>query len=149
MPTAAATKKIRASLLKRLAELTGQAQALGDFRTETGGDACDMAFNATETELTTQLAQHNHHEIASIKLALDKIAAGKYGVCEGCGSKILAARLEALPYSIYCIKCQQQSDRGLLNGRSAKADWGRVDSSPVATEDDDGDRYRNDRMAID
>lgn len=151
MPTATATAKIKKALLKRLAELTGQAQTIGDFRTESGGDACDMAFNAIETELSTQLAQHNSHEVRSIKLALDKIAAGKYGVCEVCACKIVAARLEALPYSIYCVKCQQKADSGLLNGngKSGKADWDKLDHAPKATEDDDGDRFQNRRMAID
>lgn len=150
MPSASAVKKITASLNKRLAELTGQARTIGDFRTDTGGDVADVAFNTTENEICLRLAQHNSHEITLIKLALDKIASGKYGTCESCTQKIMPARLEALPYSIYCVKCQGIADKGgVLSMGRVPADWEKVGSGSKTTDDDDGDRMRNDRMVVD
>jgi DnaK suppressor protein len=35
---------------------------------------------------------------------------GTYGVCEGCQCKIPVARLNALPYSTTCIKCQREME---------------------------------------
>lgn len=139
----AALSKVSKLLLKRLAELTGQAESIGDFRTETGGDACDMAFNTTESEISLQLAQHSSQEINLIKVALDKITKGQYGLCDGCDCKIMAARLEALPYSLYCIKCQAVADRGgQFEGRPTRS-YDAMKNVPYSTEDADSDLSKN------
>lgn len=44
--------------------------------------------------------------VEEIDDALEKIERGTYGVCEGCGELIPAARLEALPYARLCIACK-------------------------------------------
>ena len=36
---------------------------------------------------------------------------GQFGICEGCGTGIPMARLNALPYATYCIKCQREAER--------------------------------------
>ena len=38
--------------------------------------------------------------------ARDRKAQGAYGVCEDCGRKIAAERLEALPDATRCVACQ-------------------------------------------
>ena len=38
--------------------------------------------------------------------ALDRIEKGSFGICQNCGKKIPTARLEAVPYTRYCIECQ-------------------------------------------
>ena len=40
-----------------------------------------------------------------IDRALEKVAEGTYGTCDGCGEQIPAARLEAQPESAVCVKC--------------------------------------------
>jgi len=54
---------------------------------------------------------------------------GQFGVCEGCGTAIPMARLNALPYATYCIKCQREMER---QGGSANTDvdWSRLLDSP-------------------
>jgi DnaK suppressor protein len=37
---------------------------------------------------------------------------GGYGVCEDCATKIAPERLEALPDSTRCVKCQAEWERG-------------------------------------
>jgi DnaK suppressor protein len=39
--------------------------------------------------------------------ALDRIVRGVFGKCEACGEAISAERLEALPYTAYCLHCEQ------------------------------------------
>lgn len=46
-------------------------------------------------------------EIEKIKLALNKIDKGTYGICNSCKGKIAIKRLEALPHAFTCIKCSQ------------------------------------------
>ena len=48
--------------------------------------------------------------IEQITAALNRIAAGTYGLCTRCGQPIAPARLEVLPYAAACIECQSHAD---------------------------------------
>lgn len=43
--------------------------------------------------------------------ALERLAAGSYGVCEDCEQEIGTARLQALPYAVTCIACARERER--------------------------------------
>lgn len=45
--------------------------------------------------------------IDEIDAALDRIAAGTYGMCGHCGDAIPAERLEFRPFAASCVHCQQ------------------------------------------
>ncbi len=45
-----------------------------------------------------------------VKAALNRIEHGNFGVCEDCGGKIAKARLDALPYTPYCIECETKRE---------------------------------------
>jgi hypothetical protein len=47
------------------------------------------------------------HTIAEIDAALDRIAAGTYGLCVHCGAAIPEERLEFRPFASGCVSCQQ------------------------------------------
>jgi DnaK suppressor protein len=40
-----------------------------------------------------------------IERALEKLAAGSYGICDRCGNPIAPARLQAAPESVLCVAC--------------------------------------------
>jgi DnaK suppressor protein len=44
-------------------------------------------------------------QLAEVEAAIERLAAGTYGLCEQCGQPIAAARLEARPTARTCIKC--------------------------------------------
>jgi RNA polymerase-binding transcription factor DksA len=48
-------------------------------------------------------------QVAEIDAARARLAAGRYGVCEGCGRPVGAARLEVLPAARTCIACAAQA----------------------------------------
>lgn len=52
------------------------------------------------------------HRVAvdQITAALNRISAGTYGRCVGCGNQIATARLEVLPYAAACIECQSNAE---------------------------------------
>lgn len=62
---------------------------------------------AIELELQRELAQVNH--------ALERVAAGQYGVCEVCGLAIPAERLDARPAATLCIVHQRERDQQALD----------------------------------
>lgn len=98
----------RTELLKRLgSDLAG----LGDGKhSKVSGDTADAAFESTGEELSSQLAELEAKELNQIERSLKRIKQGNYGLCEGCNTRIPIARLNILPYSTLCIKCQRESE---------------------------------------
>lgn len=59
-------------------------------------------------EVNTALLEHETEVQAEVLAALQRIEDGTYGRCENCGRKIPAGRLDAVPYTRYCVRCAEQ-----------------------------------------
>lgn len=105
--------------------LAGDLSLLKQLREQSGSDVVDAALDAAQDEISSQLAEVESRELASIEKALESIRQGTYGLCEVCGGKIPMARLNALPYATMCIECQRAAEDGTLEERRNQ-DWGRV-----------------------
>jgi DnaK suppressor protein len=103
----------RTELRKRLGtDLAG----LGDGKhSKVTGDSADAAFESTGEELSSQLAELEARELNQIERSLKHLKQGTYGLCEACSCRIPVARLNVLPYSTLCIKCQREAEND--------ADW--------------------------
>jgi len=121
--------KLRTLLIQRRdalrMALAGDLSMLKSLPEQTGGDVVDAALDAAQDEISSQLAEVESRELASIENALERIRQGTYGVCDVCNGKIPLARLNALPYAISCIDCQRATESGATVGQ-AGGDWGRV-----------------------
>ena len=120
--------ELRKRLGSDLAELGSQ-----KVSSAASGDAADAAFDHTGEELSTQLAELEARELNQIERALLRLKQGTYGMCEACGCMIPVARLNVLPYSTLCIKCQRESetDANWLADRR-NANWDAItDGSPM------------------
>jgi DnaK suppressor protein len=51
------------------------------------------------------IAQNEEGILAMVEGALERIEAGTYGTCEECGEPIPAERLDAIPFTPYCVRC--------------------------------------------
>jgi RNA polymerase-binding protein DksA len=75
-----------------------------------------MAERGTDTfqrDLMVRVLQDVDAELCDVNLALQKIEAGTYGLCEHCESDIGKKRLRALPFARLCIQCKQtEEERG-------------------------------------
>jgi DnaK suppressor protein len=71
-------------------------------------DSGDLASDTFEQDLSIEFLGRVQTEMRILAEALDRIEAGTYGVCEGCGDGISALRLEALPTARCCIVCQSR-----------------------------------------
>ena len=76
---------------------------------EPSADEADM--DAYEREKTLALIQTLERKIDSLDHALRLARNGTYGICESCGSRIAAARLEIIPEATLCMDCQRQRER--------------------------------------
>ncbi|MBN9118863.1 MAG: TraR/DksA C4-type zinc finger protein [Planctomycetes bacterium] len=101
------------------------------------GDAADAAFDSSGEEIASTLAELESKELAQIERALRRLKAGTYGKCEGCNVSIPVARLNALPFSTLCVKCQREVEQyGGWGAGRGEADWGKIaDADPMADRD--------------
>ena len=108
--------RLHKSLLGRRTELRKKLQGeLADLRNlqaaDSTGDSADAAFEAGSDEMASQLAEFDARELGQIDRALARLKQGTYGICEVCQAKIPVARLNALPYTTFCIDCQREMER--------------------------------------
>ena len=127
-----ALQSMRQILIKRRdalrQALAGDLSLLKELRAQTAGDLVDAALDSAQDEISSQLAEVESRELASVENALERMRRGQYGVCEGCGMKIPLARLNALPYATYCIDCQREMEQYGSVG-NGEGDWGRISDS--------------------
>ena len=119
--------------------LAGDLSLLKELRAQSSGDVVDAALDSVQDEISSQLAEVESRELIRIEYALERMREGQFGICEGCGCGIPMARLNALPYATYCIKCQRESERQ-GGGSSSDVDWSRL----LDTSGNDADLSIND-----
>jgi DnaK suppressor protein len=70
----------------------------------------DLGTDAFEQEMSASLLTNARQLQAEVAAALDRIENGTFGKCQQCGGEISGARLEALPYTRYCVDCAQSAE---------------------------------------
>jgi DnaK suppressor protein len=92
----------RVAALER--EFAGLAEAASSAGTDDEHDP-EGATLAFERQHAAALPQAAREQVAAIDAALQRLAAGRYGVCERCGRPIGEGRLAARPAAPTCIQC--------------------------------------------
>jgi DnaK suppressor protein len=112
-------KKLRTILAERKATLLAELRkSMEEQRTENSS----MSFELAQDDGDKSVEDHERHVQASVQsikseeldiidLALEKLAAGTYGICQECGCEIPLKRLEIQPCAAYCIACQEDMDQ--------------------------------------
>lgn len=115
MPTLAKTRKdpFHALLLKKRGELLAEVKRQPETLSANiqSPDAVEFAIKSAEQDLSARTADLRSKVLKEIDRALERFAGGKYGVCEGCGEQIAPARLKAIPWARYCVRCQELISR--------------------------------------
>jgi RNA polymerase-binding transcription factor DksA len=108
-PTAETADIDAAALLRtEQAGLQAQLKELGFGNEGDSGLNYDSNF-ADSSQVTAErgeaerLATELREALDEVDAALDRVAAGNYGICEVCGKPIGSARLEAMPAARLCI----------------------------------------------
>ena len=83
---------------------------------EKSADALDEVQYATERELAIRSLDRDSNLLRNVRAALDRIEEGSFGVCLHCEEDISPRRLAAVPFTAYCIVCQDLADRGQHEG---------------------------------
>lgn len=75
-------------------------------------DVADQAVSSYQKELLFTQGTNGHSQLSLVHLALERIDEGSYGECLQCGTTIGEKRLDALPWTPYCIHCQEKIENG-------------------------------------
>jgi len=73
-------------------------------------DLGDVASTDIDCRTLEVLGHQDKLRLNKVEAALVRLENGKYGVCAKCNKKISLARLEAIPYAVFCISCKSQSE---------------------------------------
>jgi DnaK suppressor protein len=82
-----------------------------DFRSE------EQGTDNFERDFALNQASFDQETIFEIDEALERIRLGLYGICESCEGGIEKARLQAMPFTRMCVKCQSTMEKGKRNLR--------------------------------
>ena len=84
-------------------------------------DVADQAVASYQKEFLFSQGTNGHAQLQLVRQALERLEDGTFGECQHCGQTIGAKRLEALPWTPYCIACQEKMERGEIEapGRAA------------------------------
>ena len=77
-------------------------------------DVADRALNSSTKEFLFLQAQQRNRLLQAVGEALKRIREGTFGECAACGGSISSKRLEAVPWTQYCVVCQEKRERGEL-----------------------------------
>src|SRR5207244_2069846 len=77
-------------------------------------DLADKAASAYSKELNFSLSDGERNLLMLIEEAFNRIREGNFGTCTNCSNLIGEKRLSAVPWTPYCIDCQELQEKGLL-----------------------------------
>jgi DnaK suppressor protein len=103
--------KYKALLETKQADLAGGLRNREGIAIEKTADALDEVQLAGERELAIRNLDRESNLLRNVRLALGRMADGSYGTCLHCEEDISPKRLNAVPWTAYCIKCQEAADR--------------------------------------
>jgi DnaK suppressor protein len=69
-------------------------------------DVADICTTSLFKEALFQQRDDRQLKVRMTEAALDRIQRGTFGVCVSCGDDINPRRLDALPWTQYCLRCQ-------------------------------------------
>jgi len=77
-------------------------------------DLADKAANSYTKEFLFGQTNSDRALLQLVDEALERIREGTFGLCIQCQEELQQKRLEAVPWTRYCIKCQEKQEQGLL-----------------------------------
>jgi len=95
-------------LTAAIAQVNGEAREIVNGEP---GDPSDLAVSSEQKEVLFQEGALEWNTLTQVQEALRRMEAGHYGTCVDCGRPIEPARLEAVPWTPYCLHDQRKHDK--------------------------------------
>jgi DnaK suppressor protein len=104
-------KELRASLLADRAKIMSDRQnQLQVLITPENTAAEDRVPLLHEQFVAISTTARNRRKLTLIQSALDRLERGEFGICEECEEEIPLKRLQAIPWALCCVPCQERME---------------------------------------
>ena len=108
-------KHFRQKLLEKRTELISIVQKTEDYgrqvNTEAEGmDLADKASSSYTKEFMFSKSDGDRQLLQEVVDALRRLDEGEFGDCMNCGEEVNRKRLEAVPWSPFCLNCQEKAE---------------------------------------
>lgn len=119
----------RQESMRFLERLRNESRSLDIDSAQDSADWC--VVNMSKESLFEQSSQ-KRTTLRLIEAALDRITRGTFGICVACGDEIQTRRLRAVPWTQFCLSCQEELEEEVgasLSARSSQptsANWRRT-----------------------
>jgi len=98
------------SIIRKLTDTITESK---EMESNVAQDLVDKAETSYTKEFLLSLSDGEREQLLLIDEALKRLEHGEFGVCQTCQKEIGAKRLEAIPWTPYCINCQEKAEEEL------------------------------------
>jgi DnaK suppressor protein len=103
--------RFREILSASVADLERVARKRDGIKIERSADLLEEIQAASERALTVSNLDRGFNQLRNTRAALRRIQEGSFGTCLHCNEDIHLKRLAAVPWTPFCIRCQDVADR--------------------------------------
>jgi DnaK suppressor protein len=96
---------------KELKQAVSRGNCEGRAVDHLASDPADRASHSYQKEHLFKESQNARRMLRLTELALKRVQEGIFGDCALCAEEINAKRLEAVPWTQYCLNCQEELER--------------------------------------
>jgi len=111
MTLPSAPEAVRRFLEAKHLELAAEFPSYDGIQVIRTADEIDSIRLAVEREMATADLERRSILMRQIADALVRLGNGEYGLCVRCGVEIPAERLRWVPWTPYCLRCQETTER--------------------------------------
>jgi DnaK suppressor protein len=97
----------RHEIVRKLSEFRNESK---EVETDIAQDVADKAESSYTKEFLLSLSDVEREQLFQIDAALKRIERKEFGLCQMCQKEISKKRLNALPWTPYCIGCQEKAE---------------------------------------
>jgi len=97
----------RNEIVRKLSEFRNESK---EVETDIAQDVADKAESSYTKEFLLSLSDAEREQLFQIDAALKRIERKEFGRCQMCQKEISKKRLNALPWTPYCIECQEKAE---------------------------------------
>jgi DnaK suppressor protein len=94
-------------IVKKLSQFYNESK---EVESDIAQDVVDKAESSYTKEFLLSLSDTERELLSLIDAALKRLETKEFGVCQMCGRPIGKKRLAAVPWTPYCIDCQQKTE---------------------------------------
>ena len=77
-------------------------------------DMADRAASSYNKEFLFHQSKAERQMLQQVDSALSRVREGSFGICITCEEDINSKRMEAVPWAVHCVQCQEKIEQGLI-----------------------------------